>query len=435
MGRYLINRNYARLWYGQAVSTVGDYVFDTTLVLWIATVLARGRSWAPAAVSGVLLSVGSATLIVGPVAGVFVDRWNRKLTMLHSELIRAGLVVVLLALSIVPARDLPTGVLLACVYAIVFAVNAVGQFFSPARFATIGEIVPGDVDRARAAGIGQATTAVAAIIGPPLAAPLLFGFGVHWAMLLNALSYVWSYFVIRSVPVPGRQRAATRSGPAALRREFVVGLHYFARSRILVSLLTVAVIAQGGTGALNTLNVFFTTENLHASAHEYGLLSMAFGAGAVIGALLAGRVVRWVGARTATWSGLIVSGGFVCLYSRQTVFAPGIVVLMLLAIPVAMMNTAITPLLLRAAPPEMLGRVVAVFNPINELASMLSVVIAGWLASTALHNFRGSVGGMHLGPIDAIFAGAGVLIGLAGCYAYLALPREGAVGVPVEGAA
>ena len=47
--RALVNRNYAKLWYGQAVSAVGDTVFGTTLVLWVSQVLVRGSAWAPAA--------------------------------------------------------------------------------------------------------------------------------------------------------------------------------------------------------------------------------------------------------------------------------------------------------------------------------------------------------------------------------------------------
>jgi hypothetical protein len=73
--RTLINRNYAKLWYGQAVSAVGDCVFGTTLVLWVSQVLANGRSWAPAAVSGILVAASAAFSLVGPFAGVFVDRW------------------------------------------------------------------------------------------------------------------------------------------------------------------------------------------------------------------------------------------------------------------------------------------------------------------------------------------------------------------------
>ena len=61
----LANRNYAKLWYGQAVSAVGDTVFGTTLVLWVSQVLARGSAWAPAAVSGILVAAGAAVALVG----------------------------------------------------------------------------------------------------------------------------------------------------------------------------------------------------------------------------------------------------------------------------------------------------------------------------------------------------------------------------------
>ena len=122
--RTLINRNYARLWYGQAVSAVGDSVFGTTLVLWVSQVLANGRSWAPVAVGGILVAAAAAFALVGPVAGVFVDRWNRKSTMMRTEVIRAAMVAGLFGLSFVPVRDLPVGLWLAAVYVVVFILNA-----------------------------------------------------------------------------------------------------------------------------------------------------------------------------------------------------------------------------------------------------------------------------------------------------------------------
>ena len=424
----LINRDYTRLWYGQAVSTVGDYVFDTTLVLWVATVLARGQSWAPAAVSGILLAVGAAVLLVGPVAGVFVDRWNRRVTMLRTEVVRAALVAVLLLLSLLPTGALPVWLWLTVIYVVVFVLNAAGQFFSPARFATVGDVVDGEVDRARAAGIGQATTATASIVGPPLAAPLLFTVGLQWALLANVVSYVVSYFAIRAVRMPHATAvpgtADGEAGGSNLRAEFVAGLRFFRGNRFLVALLSIAVIAACGTGALNALNVFFVTDNLHASSRLYGFLSMGFGIGAVLGSLWAARVVRWFGARAVTWLGLVVAGVLVFGYARQTSFTVGLVLFTLVSIPVAMLNTALTPLLLESAPQQYLGRMIAVFNPINQLASMLSVVAAGWLASTALHGFTATVAGTHIGPIDTIFAAAGVLVVLAGAYAYITLPRQ-----------
>ena len=78
----LINRNFALLWSGQIISVVGDFVFETTLVLWIVTRIAQGQPWAPLAVSGLLLAASVPVFIIGPLAGVFVDRWDKRRTML-----------------------------------------------------------------------------------------------------------------------------------------------------------------------------------------------------------------------------------------------------------------------------------------------------------------------------------------------------------------
>jgi len=476
----LINRDYTRLWFGQAVSSVGDAVFSTTLVLWVATVLARGKSWAPEAVSGVVLATGLAVLTVGPIAGVFVDRWNKRITMLRTESFRGGLVAVLTVFAFLPTDFLPVGVWLALIYVTVLLLNSAGQFFSPARFATIADLVTGDADRARAAGIAQATAETAWIIGPPLAAPLLFTVGLQWALLANALSYLVSYLAIRSVgprlaapdarprlsgryraaasvqasapasapvqadvantaeeptdPNTGAQRssadrsatdrsATSRSGPL---REFVAGLQFFRRSRVLVALLGLAVIGQFGLGALETLNVFFTTRNLHASAHLYGYLGMAMGVGGITGALCAGRAVQWIGARRTTWIGLVVSGLLLVVYSRQSGLPAGIALLFAFAIPLTMLNTAMSPLLLAAAKAEYRGRVVAVFYPVTQLASLLAAALAGWLAGSLLRGFAVTIVGLHFGPVDTIFAASGIVIVFSGLFARIALPDTAA---------
>jgi|SRR5579859_180308 len=421
----LINGDYARLWYGQTISTFGDYIFTTTLVLWVAVDLGHAKPWAPAAVSGVLLAASMAVLIVGPLTGVFVDRWNRRTTMLATEVFRGLLVAALTALSFLPVRSLPVWVWLVAVYTVVFSLNAAGQFFQPARFAILGEIVEGEADRAKAAGLGQATSSLAAIIAPPLAAPLLFSVGLQWALLVNAASYGVSWFAIRSVR-PGVGHVPVRvGGPrSGLRRDFVAGLKFFRGNQLLVAVLVIAVIAECGTGTLSALGVFFVTRNLHASAHLYGYLSTALGLGGITGALIAGRVVRRIGARTTTLAGLFLIGMLVVAYSRQTVFLAGLILLFCVAVPITVLNTALAPLMLAATPEEFRGRVLAVFNPVYQLASMLSVIAAGWLASSVLRNLSFSVARLQFGPIDTIFTAAGLLVMAAGCYAVVGLPAH-----------
>ncbi|XXZ47659.1 MFS transporter [Streptomyces cavourensis] len=198
----LISPDFTRLWFGQAVSSLGDMVFSTTLMLWVATVLAGEETWAPAAVSGVLVAGGTAVLVVGPIAGVFVDRWDKRRIMLGTEVLRGVLVALLTAVAFLPTDALPAGVWLALVYGTVLVLHAAARFFAPARFTIIADLMKGDADRARAAGITQATSQTALILGPPLAAPLFFALGVQWALLFNALSYLVSYLAIRSVRIP-----------------------------------------------------------------------------------------------------------------------------------------------------------------------------------------------------------------------------------------
>ncbi|WP_161790081.1 MFS transporter [Streptacidiphilus carbonis] len=421
----LINRDYARLWYGEAVSTVGDYVFGTTLVLWVATVLGKGQSWAPAAVSGVMLAIGAAVLAVGPPAGVFVDRWDRRRIMLCTEVARGVAVGMLAAVSFLPVSALPVGAWLGLIYTLVFLVNACGQFFNPARLAVIGEVVEGETDRARAAGLGQATMATASLIGPPLAAPLLFTAGFQWALLLNALSYAFSWAAVRSVRLPEhRPVAAEHAQRPDLRGEFMSGLRFFAGSRRLVVLLAVVAIISCGTGALNSLDIFFVTENLHTAPRLYGLMETVFGVGLIVGAVGAAAVVKRFGARTTLWVMLVLTGLVLVVYARQDRLWAGMLVVGLVAVPVAMVNTAVSPLLLAATPQQYLGRVMAVINPAMQLASMVSVVVAGWLASTVLQNLHARVAGMTFGRIDTVFTASGVIVLLAGVYAMVALPRS-----------
>ena len=423
--RALVNRNYAKLWYGQAVSAIGDTVFVTALVLWVSQVLARGASWAPVAVSGILVAAGSAVALVGPVAGVFVDRWSRKSTMMRTEAIRAVMVTGLTGLSFVPVRDLPVGLWLAAVYLVVFILNAAGQFFNPARFATTGDVVHGDDDRVRAAGLAEATASAAGIVGPPVAVLLLLTVGFQWALAVNAASYAVSYLAIRFLRLaPGpAPPAPAEAGKTSLYAEFSAGLGLFARNRFLVTLLTVTMICQCGTGAIGALNVFFVTRDLHASSGLFGVAETAMGVGFIIGALTAGRMVRWIGARALTWSGLLATGVLAVGYGLQRSFPVGLVMLAIYAIPIAMLNTAVAPLLLDAAPREYLGRVMAVFMPVNQLASMLSVIISGWLTSTVLRSFRASFAGITVNSVSLIFIVAGGLIFASGVRAFAALPE------------
>lgn len=415
------NRNWHRLWLAQAVSLTGDTVFDITIMLWVASVIAKGRPWAPAAASGVLIAAAVPVLVVGPLAGVWIDRWDRRRIMLTADACRAVLIASLL---LVPALGhwLPLSAELAAIYAVVAAESAFAQFFNPSRLAILGLIVA-PVDRPQASGMLQASSSTASIIGPPLAAPALFALGVQWALAIDATSFLISFAAIRSLRPPAAdQRRPERSG---FLTEFRAGLRFFATSRVLVALSTGVVICTLGTGALNALAVFFVRDNLHTSVSWVGTLYAAIGIGGVGGALLGGWAGRRIGPARVFWLAMVLGGLLLLAYSRLTQFPAALVVVGVVGLMFGALNAAAPPLFLAAIPQHLMGRVMSVFNPLQQVANIISIAAAGFLAGTVLRGMHVTVTGAKFGPVDTIFAVSAVLI-IAGGLAMISPLSEAA---------
>lgn len=426
------NANWRRLWVGQAVSIVGDFVFNTTVVLWVATVIAAPEDpWGPAAVAGVLIAAAAPILLVGPIAGVFVDRWDRRRTLIVTDLIRAGLVALLLIVPLAGA-SWPVWLQLSLVYAVVALTSATSQFFNPARFAVIATTVAKD-DQARAFGLLQASASTAAVIGPPLAAPLLFGTGVQWALLINVASYLVSFVAVRAIRMPEATAAPAAGGKAGFWPEFKEGLRFFAGSRSLIVIVGAVWLYMFGVGALNVLDVYFVTDNLHVDAVWLGTLSAGLGIGSILGAVIASRVAKLTGEVRAFALGLAATGLLVLIYSRLSWLPAALVVLALVGIPLSIVNVVVGPLVLRATPQHLLGRVNAVLNPLIYLASILSMAVAGFLASTALRDLHVVVAGVTFTRIDTIFGISAVLMATAGFVAWPLLAKAPPAAQPDAG--
>lgn len=457
----LINANFTKMFYGGAISSLGDFIFDTTLILWIGTKLLAGKSYAPAAVSGVLVAVAIGTIVIGPAAGVFTDRWDRRRTMLVSDLIRAVLIGGLAVVVMLPGGTVPVGVTLGLTYGVVLISTGVSQFFSSARFTLVSDVIGDDGDRAKAAGWSQSAGYTAAIVGPPLAAPLLFTTGVYWAMIINAASFVVSFLLIRAVRLPAlvtanpaevepadvvsqdaitpvtigveaeMEQLATTPEPEVkpgFVQDFVTGLRFIMKSQVMRVVMISVTVATLASGALNALLVFFVSGNLHANAHWFGTLGMGEGIGAVAGALLAAWICRKFGDTRVFCLALIAVGILMIVFARLGNIVAAVAVLGITGIPLGALNVALTPLLLRSVPREVLGRVGGVLNPVQQVASMGSALLCGWLVSTVMRNFHHTVAGFTFGRIDTIFTIGGVLIALGGVYATIGLRGAGAGG-------
>jgi MFS family permease len=177
---------------------------------------------------------------------------------------------------------------------------------------------------------------------------------------------------------------------------------------------------------VNALAVFFIPANLHVTTSWLGAVSGSVGAGAIAGALLAGAIAGRFRAGQLFWLSLVGCGLALIGFSRATSLGPAIAVAALLGVAVGVFNAVLSPLILRATPPHLLGRISAVISPLQQLASIVSMLLAGVLASTALRGLHTVVAGVTFGPYDTVFAVAGALVVIAGVTSIAPLRGSGA---------
>ncbi|HCI78068.1 MAG TPA: MFS transporter, partial [Ktedonobacter sp.] len=432
---WLINRNYRFLFFGQAISLLGDQLSTFTIILWIVTIIAPGQSWGPLAISAVLTASLVPNLLIGPLAGVFVDRWNPKMTMIRMDIIRAFLTLLLVASTgVIPLPFLVHGRLpqlaqLIVICVLTFLSSTCAQFFTPSYMGLIATIVSKE-QRPQSASLGQTMQAFAAIVGPPLAAPLLYTFGIKWALLLDALSFIVSFLTISAIQ--SSSKATGHSEQSSFWREFKEGIYFSFSNTTVRTIVTTSFIATLGAGAFDALYVFFLTGNLHTSASFTGIIATALGIGTIGGAFLASKIVPFLKLEHLLIYSLLGIGLCLVVISRLTYFAPALILFLVFGIFLASLRVASGPLLMNETPQTMLGRVFAVLGPTSALASLFSALLSGFLASVLLVNLHSHFLGMTFGPIDTIFVGVGILFLLSALYASSALSKKVAQVEPVS---
>jgi MFS family permease len=401
---FLINRNFRLLAIGQAISNMGDFVYSTTLLIWVFVL-----THSAAAVSGVLIAQYLPVFLLGPIAGVFVDRWNRRQTMVVSDVTRA--ILALLPLVV------PIFLRLPAIYTSVFLISAFSRFFMPAR-AGILQVIVADEQQPQAASISQATFALSFIIGPAIASPLYFAVGPIVACIINAVSFLISAVSVRAIraskealhPYLKVDAQYSSGGVKAVVRELYAGLRFVVQTRVLLIVMILILIAMLGGGALNALDIIFVSQRLHVSTSLYGPLMAVGGLGTLVGAIGAGFVAKKVMPRHILAGSVFLLGLGLVIYAFQTQYFLALVVMFSTGIPQGGIDVGFTPMLLGTTPRSLIGRVQSVIETAMFGISLISIALAGYFGQFI--------------PVYIIYAVGGVFIALAGLFGWFALPKE-----------
>jgi DHA3 family macrolide efflux protein-like MFS transporter len=357
----LRNRNFRNLWLGQIISQMGDYFAFLAIMVVVGT-FSQDVSETTQQVSIVMIAATLPRLLFGVLAGVFVDRWDRRLTMLASDLIRPAL-----TLAMIPAF-MSKNLWLMCILA--FVMSAVGTFFNPAKGALIPKMVPAEHLTA-ANALSQTSMMAAFVLGPALSGAIFFlaGSGNEWiAFVLDSASYVVSAVAIWKIRMPKEDTKPTSESPAegsALGRvgkELVVGIKALAFNRVMATLTVVFAITMLGVGALNVLWVSFLKSAFgYTDSGEIGwrfaVLDVAFFAGMVLASIVVGNFLSNRPPKEYIVWGLIVFGVGMLPLGYLPDYWLVVAVMFVVGLAVAPIETGVTTLMQISVPNHQLGRV------------------------------------------------------------------------------
>jgi MFS family permease len=374
----LRHKQFALLWSAGVVSVSGDWFLLIALPLHVYRL-----TGSPTASGAVFAADALPRVLLGSVAGVFVDRWDRRRTLIVADLLQA---VVLLPLLLVQRPD---DVWL--VYPIVIARTAVAQFFGPAEGALVPHLVPVD-DLPAANALTGVGLNLARLVGPPLGAFLVVLGGFRAAVLGDAVSFLVSAGLIGLMKVHISSRLAKRaphpSGEPrvtsvwiAVWHEWRAGLRVVREQQVLVAVFLLTVASGVAEGMLAALMVPWVTERLRGGATELGWIASCQAAGSVVGGVLVGRLGRAVPPGLAAGIGMIGLGLIdVLIFTANDL--PAVLSLMaIVGLPVAALITGVVTLLQASTTDDVRGRVLGARTAMFALFQFAGISAASAIAA------------------------------------------------------
>ena len=355
------NRSFTLMWTGQLISTAGSAL--TSLA---AGILVYRLTGSALSVGLMMMATAVPTLFVGLIAGVFVDRYDRRNIMIAADLIRGALV--LLIPFLIPAN-------IAWLYILVALASAVGQFFDPAYASVLPEIAS-DEELAAANSMVTISSIGAQAIGFAAAGFIASRLDITWAFYIDAISFVFSAACVLLIRVAPLKVEGETNIPAIM-RNLRAGAKIIVDTPSLRSLFLIYVPVFVIYGLNNALLLPFARRALHATEFEYGLIEGVTTVGFVLGSFAMASLADRL--REGQWIAISFIG----------MAMTGIVYSLLSSVPLAIMVGTLAAflnspsvigrqlLIQRNTPREARGRVSSAFFVTRDTMFLLGMASAG----------------------------------------------------------
>lgn len=393
------------------ISVTGDWILRVGLAYYIYVL--TGSTLASAVM---LLASFVPQIALSSLAGVFVDRWDSKRTMIVTNL--------LLAAGLLPLLAVHRASQVWIIYLVVAAESCVQQFFTPAQQSVIPVLVADDhlvTANALSGQVGDVSRLAGSAAGGLLAA----AGGITALTVTDVASFLLAALLLARLPLAPRHAVAARlmrlSGLSGLRAEWADGLRVAAGQRVLRVVLVFLAVTCVGEGIMGTLFAPFVRSVLHGSGPDYGFIMSAQAVGGIAGGLIAAALgSRARPALLFGWGAVAFGAVDLVLFLYPLGYVavwPAVVCMVAVGVPGALTLAGGFTLLQRATADSHRGRVFGALGAVEGAATVAGTITAGFA-------------GQSVGIIPVLAAqGAGYLI--AGVAVVLILrPGTGEPAVP-----
>ncbi len=395
----LRRRDFALLWSAGFISRLGDWMLFAALPFYV-----YARTGSALATGAMFIAETVPTILLGSVAGVFVDRWDHRRTMVAAAAARGALLLLLLAAQ---ARDA-----LPLVYVVALLQSAIGQFFWPARGALVPRLI-GEERLQAANALASLGDNLPRLVGPAIGGVLLGLVGLSGVVLADSASFLLSAGLVALIAVAplDRETCVPAARVAALTRwtafwrEWAEGLRIVRGNRALTTLFAVQGVAMVGQGIFEVLRVPFIRDVLHGNAQVFGLLVSI----EAVGGLLGGALVGAAGHVLAPGRLLALAVAMVAMLMLVGVNVP------ILPLAVGLFAVAGLPMVAwlvssqtvaqGAAPDRYRGRVFGAYGTTTALATVGGMALASVGGThAAIAPLLNVAGGLHVAAAVLAFA-------------------------------
>lgn len=360
-------RTFFIIFTGQAFSLLGSSAVNFALIWWLTVETGSAQVLAYAAIAAMLPQA-----IVGPFAGPYVDRWDRRLIMIVADLAIAASSLVLIALF---AAGRPA---VATVILIIAARSLGAAFHTPASQAAIPMYVPAE-ELMRVAGWSFFLQSGVAMAGPVLGAFLIGVLPVAWVVALDVAGALIAVGSLALVRIPHPQRAADDTLDAGVLAQMAAGWRELQAHRELLALVLLTTAAAFVYIPVGSLFPLMTRSHFDGGALQASVVEVAFGGGMLVGSLFVGVLAARLGGVRLTVSGVLLLGGALIASGLvpSSAFWLFVVASFVMGLSAPAFSAPVMAMLQERIDPSKLGRVMSLTTTIMLVAVPLGLMVAG----------------------------------------------------------